>query len=182
MKSLLLLFIVLLFTSETFSQNYIVLKYSNGNKRIKIFPGDPFNYYLKTDPANVYQDVLVDVVGDSIVLQYVKISSNEIGAVDIRHLRNPVSNFGSYSYLLAVGGIAYFLIDQFNNAIVYKRNPRLDEKVNLTSAYLLGAGTVGMVANTSRRKKVSLEGNNKLILLDLIHPKPDNVRPLVELH
>lgn len=164
--------------SECLSQNYVVLKYNNGKKRVKIFSGDPFNYYLKNDPL-LYHDFLVDVEGDSVVLQYMKIHPKDIEAMDVRHIGSPISNIGAYSSLLIIAGAGYFLIDQFNNSVVYRNKVRLDEGVNRTSATLMGAGALGMSTLFLKRKKVKLEGENKLLLLDLTNPAPKE-KPVVE--
>lgn len=74
------------------------------------------------------------------------------------------SSFGNrFGTFLVIGGVAYFLIDQFNEVIVHGEDPNIDEDVAATSAILVGAGLPLMLI---KKKSQKIGGKYRLLTVE----------------
>jgi hypothetical protein len=74
------------------------------------------------------------------------------------------SSFGNrFGTFLVIGGVGYFLIDQFNEVIVHGEEPTIDENVATTSAILVGAGLPLMLI---KKKSQRLGGKYRLLTVE----------------
>jgi len=78
------------------------------------------------------------------------------------------SSFGNrFGTFLVIGGVGYFLIDQFNEVIVHGEEPTIDENVATTSAILVGAGLPLMLI---KKKSQRLGGKYRLLTVEKASP------------
>jgi hypothetical protein len=131
---LLTLTLLLLATSLGVAQKQLVLL--SGEKVIlRLNPGDEFIISLKGDKRkiNSYINNLFDT---AVMVHKTLIPFHKIDRIYFKHSAF-VNRFGK---LLVFGGVAYFLIDQFNTVIVQGDKASLDEGVTTVSAGMVAVG------------------------------------------
>jgi hypothetical protein len=64
---------------------------------------------------------------------------------------------------LVIAGLAYFMVDQFNNSIVQGNEARISEQVVITSTALVAFGSLWMML---RNKTIKLGRKNRLMIID----------------
>jgi hypothetical protein len=163
-----LLSVLLCVITNSFAQNYVLLK--DGKKSYRIFPGEKFSYYLQNDHIR-YHDVLQDVKDGVIVLQYSSITPEMVAAIDIRNLKSAaVTNFASYAGLLMIAGVGYMAIDQTNNLIM-GGSMEYNSGVARTSIILVGIGGAAALYKALEKKKVEINKTGRIILFEMPEPQ-----------
>jgi hypothetical protein len=131
---LLILTSLLLVTSLGLAQKQLILL--NREKVIlRLNPGDEFIISLKGDKhkLNSYINNLFDT---AVLVHRTLVPFYKIDKIYFKHSAF-VNRFGK---LLVFGGVAYFLIDQFNTVIVQGHEASLDEDVTAVSAGMVAVG------------------------------------------
>ena len=120
--------------------------------------GDDFNYRLKG--SKIVMPSYVNNLYDTAVLAHKDvIPFHKIDRIYFTH-----SSFGNrLGTFLVIGGVGYFLIDQFNEVIVHGEEPSIDENVATTSAILVGTGLPLMLI---KKKSQRLGGKYRLLTVD----------------
>ena len=120
--------------------------------------GDDFNYTLKGSKTVRYS--YVNNLYDTAVLAHKDIVPfHKINKVYFTH-----SSFGNrFGTFLVIGGVGYFLIDQFNVIIVHGEEATIDENVAVTSAVLTGIGLPLMLI---KKKSQRIGGKYRLLTVD----------------
>ena len=120
--------------------------------------GDDFNYRLKG--SKIVMPSYVNNLYDTAVLAHkTVIPFHKIDRIYFTH-----SSFGNrLGTFLVIGGVGYFLIDQFNEVIVHGEEPSIDENVATTSAILVGTGLPLMLI---KKKSQRLGGKYRLLTVD----------------
>lgn len=120
--------------------------------------GDDFNYRLKG--SKIVMPSYINNLYDTAVLAHENvIPFHKIDRIYFEH-----SSFGNrLGTFLVIGGVGYFLIDQFNEVIVHGEEPSIDENVATTSAILVGAGLPLMLI---KKKSQRLGGKYRLLTVD----------------
>jgi hypothetical protein len=131
---LLILTLLLLATSLGLAQKQLVLL-SREKVILRLNPGDEFIISLKGDKRkiNSYINNLFDT---AVMVHKTLIPFHKIDKVYFKHSAF-VNRFGNW---LVVGGVAYFLIDQFNTVIVQGDKASLDEDVTTVSVGMVAVG------------------------------------------
>ena len=146
-----------------YSQKFLVLEKMGTRKRLEYHLQQSITYKLKGE--KFYRtDVIEDLVDDVIVFQFAFFRLKDIDAVDIRTKPTDKVDFSRHWLTIIVGGVGYFLVDQFNNAIINGNSARIDEKVLRTSAIITGAGIMMKVL---KKKKVKLKRNWRLRIVEI---------------
>lgn len=131
-------------------------------------PGDQFVISLKDDKQKI--DSYVNNLFDTAVLVHRSlVPLHKIDRIYFRQsgLLNLVGKF------LVVGGVAYFLIDQFNVIVVNGDEANLDEDVTAVSATMVAVGLPMMLI-----KKKSQRVRGKYRLLTVEKGSPFYIQPL----
>ena len=120
--------------------------------------GDDFNYRLKG--SKVVMPSYVNNLYDTAVLAHKDvIPFHKIDRIYFEH-----SSFGNrLGTFMVIGGVGYFVIDQFNEVIVHGEDPTIDENVATASAILVGAGLPLMLI---KKKSQRLGGKYRLLTVE----------------
>jgi len=146
-----------------YSQKFLVLEKMGTRKRLEYHLQQSITYQLKGE--SFYRtDVIEDLVDDVIVFRFGFFRLKDIHAVDIRAKPTGKVDFSRHWLSIIVGGVGYFLVDQFNNAVINGNRARIDEKVLRSSAIITGAGIMMKVL---KKKKVKLKRNWRLRIVDI---------------
>ena len=146
-----------------YSQKFLVLEKMGTRKRIEYKIQQPITYQLKEE--SFYRtDVIEDLVDDVIVFQFGFFRLKDIIAVDIKAKQTNRADFSRHWLTLVVGGVGYFLVDQFNNIVINGNRGRIDERVLRTSAIITGTGVMMKVL---KKNKVKLKRNWRLRIVDI---------------
>ncbi len=120
-------------------------------------PGDQFVISLKGEKEKIdsYVNNLFDT---AVVLHRTLIPLHKIDRIYFRQssLVNLVGKF------LVVGGVAYFLIDQFNVVVVNGDKADLDKDVTTVSAAMVGVGLPMMLI---KKKSQKIHGKYRLLVV-----------------
>jgi len=138
---------------------------------LRLNPGDEFIISLKGDKRklNSYINNLFDT---AVLVHKTLIPFHKIDKIYFRHSAF-VNRFGK---LLVFGGVAYFLIDQFNTVIVQGDKASLDEDVTAVSAGMVAVG-LPMMLIKKRYQRVG----RKYRLMVVEEGSPFYVAPMREL-
>jgi len=149
--------LVLFLPLASFCQKQLVLL-KREKVLLRLNYGDDFNYRLKGSKTVIPS--YVNNLYDTAVLAHKDvIPFHKIDKVYFEH-----SSFGNrFGTFLVIGGVGYFLIDQFNEVIVHGEEPSIDENVATTSAILVGAGLPLMLI---KKKSQRLGGKYRLLTVD----------------
>jgi len=132
-------------------------------KRLEYHLQQSITYQLKGE--SFYRtDMIENLVDDVIVFRFGFFRLKDIRAVDIRAKPTGKVDFFRHWESFIAGGVGYFLLDQFNNAIINGNRVRIDEKVLRTSAIITGAGVLMKVL---KKKKVKLKRNWRLRIVEI---------------
>jgi len=146
-----------------YSQKFMVLEKMGTKKRFEYHLQQSITYQLKGE--SFYRtDVIENLVDDVIVFRFGFFRLKDFQAVDIRAKPTGRVDFSRHWLSFVVGGVGYFLTDQFNNAIINGNRARIDEKVLRTSAIITGAGVMMKVL---KKKKVKLKRNWRLRIVEI---------------
>jgi len=141
----------------------MVLEKMGTKKRFEYHLQQSITYQLKGE--SFYRtDVIENLVDDVIVFRFGFFRLKEFHTVDIRAKPTGRVDFSRHWLSFVVGGVGYFLTDQFNNAIINGNRARIDEKVLRTSAIITGAGVMMKVL---KKKKVKLKRNWRLRIVEI---------------
>ena len=138
---------------------------------LRLNPGDEFIISLKGDKRklNSYINNLFDT---AVMVHKTLIPFHKIDKIYFKHSAF-VNRFGK---LLVFGGVAYFLIDQFNTVIVQGDKASLDEDVTAVSAGMVAVGLPIMLI-----KKRYQRVGRKYRLMVVEEGSPFYVAPIREL-
>lgn len=138
---------------------------------LRLNPGDEFVISLKGDKRklNSYINNLFDT---AVMVHKTLIPFHKIDKIYFKHSAF-VNRFGK---LLVFGGVAYFLIDQFNTVIVQGDKASLDEDVTAVSAGMVAVG-LPMMLIKKRYQRVG----RKYRLMVVEERSPFYVAPIREL-
>jgi hypothetical protein len=125
---------------------------------LRLYYGDDFNYTLKGSKTIRYS--YVNNLYDTAVLAHKDIVPfHKIDKIYFTH-----SSFGNrIGTVLVIGGVGYFLIDQFNQVIVHGEKATIDENVAVTSAVLAGVGLPLMLI---KKKSQRIGGKYRLLTVE----------------
>ena len=156
MKKLSVLLLFLSLTPAYCQKQLVLLKREKVLLRLNY--GDDFNYRLKG--SKIVMPSYINNLYDTAVLAHENvIPFHKIDRIYFEH-----SSFGNrLGTFLVIGGVGYFLIDQFNEVIVHGEEPSIDENVATTSAILVGAGLPLMLI---KKKSQRLGGKYRLLTVD----------------
>ena len=146
-----------------YSQKFLVLEKMGTRKRLEYHLQQSITYRLKGE-SFFRTDVIEDLVDDVIVFRFGFFRLKDIYAVDIRAKPTGKVDFSRHWLSFIVGGVGYFIVDQFNNAVINGNRARIDEKVLRTSAIITGAGVMMKVL---KKKKVKLKRNWRLRIVEI---------------
>lgn len=146
-----------------YSQKFLVLEKMGTRKRLEYHLQQSITYRLKGE-SFFRTDVIEDLVDDVIVFRFGFFRLKDIYAVDIRTKPIGKVDFSRHWLSFIVGGVGYFIVDQFNNAVINGNRARIDEKVLRTSAIITGAGVMMKVL---KKKKVKLKRNWRLRIVEI---------------
>lgn len=146
-----------------YSQKFLVLEKMGTRKRIEFQIQQSITYQLKEE-SFFRTDVIEDLVDDVIVFQFGFFRIKDIKAVDIKAQQTNRADFSRHWLTLVVGGVGYFLVDQFNNTVINGNRARIDERVLRTSAIITGTGVMMKVL---KKNKVKLKRNWRLRIVDI---------------
>lgn len=131
---LLILTFLLLATSLGLAQKQLVLL--NREKVVlRLNPGDEFIISLKGDKRKI-KSYINNLFDTAVMVHKTLIPFHKIDKVYFKQSAF-VNRFGNW---LVVGGVAYFLIDQFNTVIVQGDKASLDEDVTAVSVGMVAVG------------------------------------------
>jgi len=156
--SVCILLLTLFFSvGRVYSQKQLVLL-KREKVLLRLNYGDDFNYRLKG--SKTVMPSYVNNLYDTAVLAHKDIIPfHKIDRIYFKH-----SSFGNrFGTFLVIGGVGYFLIDQFNEVIVHGEEPTIDENVATTSAILVGAGLPLMLI---KKKSQRLGGKYRLLTVE----------------
>jgi hypothetical protein len=146
-----------------YSQKFLVLEKMGTRKRIEYQLQQSITYQLKEE-SFFRTDVIEDLVDDVIVFQFGFFRIKDFQAVDIKVQQTNRADFSRHWLTLVVGGVGFFLVDQFNNTVINGNRVRIDEKVLRTSAIIAGTGVMMKVL---KKNKVKLKRNWRLRIVDI---------------
>ena len=148
---------ILLLPSISYCQKQLVLL-KREKVLLRLNYGDDFNYRLKGSKV-VMPSYVNNLYDTAVVAHKDVIPFHKIDRVYFEH-----SSFGNrFGTFLVIGGVGYFLIDQFNEVIVHGEEPTIDENVATTSAILVGAGLPLMLI---KKKSQRLGGKYRLLTVE----------------
>jgi hypothetical protein len=152
-----LVFLMLLLPLASYCQKQLVLL-KREKVLLRLNYGDDFNYRMKG--SKTVMPSYVNNLYDTAVLAHKDvIPFHKIDRIYFEH-----SSFGNrLGTFLVIGGVGYFLIDQFNEVIVHGEEPTIDENVATTSAILVGAGLPLMLI---KKKSQRLGGKYRLLTVE----------------
>ena len=153
------LFTILIGTS--IAQDILVLMPKNKKKQILIKSGQMLRFRLKGE-EHFNQEKITSLENGLIFLQTSIIKFEDIDAIDIRSYKTSKFNVNSYASSLPVAGVAYLLVDQFNQVIVD------GNKFNISNKSLKLAGILiasGIIISKLKKKYFHLNSKNKLRII-----------------
>ena len=153
----LILTLLIFATSFAFAQKQLVLL--SGEKiMLRLNPGDEFIISLKGEKRklNSYINNLFDT---AVMLHKTIVPLHKIDKIYFKH-SNFINRFGKF---LLVGGVAYFVIDQFNTVVVRGDDASLDEDVTAVSATMVAVGLPMMLI---KKRFQRLGGRYRLIVVE----------------
>jgi len=140
-----------------FAQKQLVLL--KGEKvMLRLNPGDEFIISLKGEKRklNSYINNLFDT---AVMLHKTIVPLHKIDKIYFKHSAF-INRFGTF---LVVGGVAYFVVDQFNTVVVRGDDASLDESVTAVSAVMVAVGLPMMLA---KKRYQRLGGRHRLIVVE----------------
>jgi len=125
---------------------------------LRLYYGDEFIYRLKG--SKTVRTSYVNNLYDTAVLAHKDVVPfHKIDKVYFKH-----SSFGNrIGTFLVIGGVGYFLIDQFNMIVVHSEKATINENVAVTSAVLAGIGLPLMLI---KKKSQRIGGKYRLLTVD----------------
>jgi hypothetical protein len=152
---------VLLLSSLTLSSAYcqkqlVLLK--REKVLLRLYYGDEIVYRLQG--SKTVRTSYVNNLYDTAVLAHKEIVPfHKIDKVYFKH-----SSFGNrFGTFLVIGGVGYFLIDQFNEVVVHGEKATINEDVATTSAVLAGVGLPLMLI---KKKSQRIGGKYRLLTVE----------------
>ena len=136
------------FSRDAYAQKQLVLL--KGQKVIlRLYPGDEIELKMRGNEDRIYSYVnnLYDtaLMAHETLIPYSKIER-------IYFVRSNLLN--KLGTALIIGGVGYFLIDQFNTIIVQGEDPNFDENVTKSAVIMVGVGVpMMMIMKKSQRIK-----------------------------
>jgi len=125
----LLVLLILFFSTEAFSQSYLVLRKQGTVRKYDFFAGDEFIYKIEGF-EDFLRDKIVDFADSTLILQNNVVHLSQLLEVDVRNSNSNRSDFLRYmESLLPVIGIGYMAIDFFNIAVVAGESYEMDSGV-----------------------------------------------------
>ena len=156
-KRFLILTLLIFAANFGFAQKQLVLL--KGEKvMLRLNPGDEFIISLKGEKRklNSYINNLFDT---AVMLHKTMIPIHNIDKIYFKHSAF-INRFGTF---LVVGGVAYFVVDQFNTVVVRGDDASLDESVTAVSAVMVAVGLPMMLA---KKRYQRLGGRHRLIVVE----------------
>ena len=151
------LFISFLPLTSAYSQKQLVLL-KREKVLLRLYYGDEFIFRLKGSKA--VRTSYVNNLYDTAVLAHKEVVPfHKIDKVYFKH-----SSFGNrFGTFLVIGGVGYFLVDQFNTVVVHGEKATINENVAVTSAVLTGIGLPLMLI---KKKSQRIGGKYRLLTVD----------------
>jgi len=152
--------LLLLLSSISSECQQLILKRGKKSYTPEFHVGDEIRLKLQGDR----QYRIMEITGfysDAIDFYGTKVMLKDIQSVQVEFSHGLFSP--SNGKKLVIAGLAYFFIDQFNNSIVQGNEARISEPVAITSAALIGFGSLWMML---RHKSIKLGGKNRLMVID----------------
>ena len=169
MKRRRLLILTLLVSAASFAhaQRQLVLL-DRETVLLRLNPGDEFIISLKGDKRklNSYINNLFDT---AVMVHKTIVPLHEIDKIYFKHSAC-INRIGKF---LVVGGVAYFVIVQFNTMIVNRSEASLDEDVTIVSASMVAVGLPMMLIKKKYRR---IGGKYRLMVVE--EGSPFYVAPL----
>lgn len=155
--SLLIFFLIALLPFRSYCQKQMVLL-KREKVLLRLYYGDDFNYRLKGSKTLRYSYVN-NLYDTAVVAHKDVVPLSKIDRIYFTH-----SSFGNrLGTFLVIGGVGYFLIDQFNTVIVQGEEASIDENVATTSAVLVGVGLPLMLI---KKKSQKIGGKYRLLVVE----------------
>ncbi|HEX6227284.1 MAG TPA: hypothetical protein VFZ52_22865 [Chryseolinea sp.] len=153
----LLLTLMALATSAGFAQKQLVLL-SREKVMLRLNPGDEFVISLKGDKRKMtsYINNLFDT---AVMVHKTIIPFHKIDKIYFKHSAF-INRFGKF---LVVGGVAYFVIDQFNTVVVQGDEASLDDAVTKVS---VGMVAVGLPMMLIKKRYLRLGGKYRVLVVE----------------
>ena len=153
--------IIFLPLTHVFSQKQLVLLQKE-KVLLRLYYGDEFIYRLKG--SKTVTTSYVNNLYDTAVLAHKEVVPfHKIDKVYFKH-----SSFGNrFGTFLVIGGVGYFLVDQFNTVVVHGEKATINEDVAVTSAILTGIGLPLMLI---KKKSQRIGGKYRLLTVDKDSP------------
>lgn len=163
-----LLFTLLIFAANFgWAQKQLVLV-NREKVLLRLNPGDEFVISLKGEKRKL--DSYINNLFDTAVMVHkTVVPLHKIDKVYFTH-STFMNRFGKF---LVVGGVAYFLIDQFNTVVVQGDEASLDEDVTTASAVMVGVGLPLMLI---KKRSQRIGGRYRLMVVE--EGSPFYVAPL----
>jgi len=151
------IFFIVTFGGNCFAQKQLILL--KGEKLLlRLNPGDDIVYRLKNNKH--VRSTYISNLSDTAVVTH----SDTVPYYHIDRIYFKRSTFGNrLGWLLVLGGAGYFLIDQFNNAVIDGNKAELDEGVTRASLAMVG---VGLPLALIKRNHARLGGRKRLLMVE----------------
>jgi hypothetical protein len=151
------LLLSLLTLSSAYCQKQLVLL-KREKVLLRLYYGDEIVYRLQG--SKTVRTSYVNNLYDTAVLAHKEIVPfHKIDKVYFKH-----SSFGNrFGTFLVIGGVGYFLIDQFNEVVVHGEKATINEDVATTSAVLAGVGLPLMLI---KKKSQRIGGKYRLLTVE----------------
>ncbi|HEX6889232.1 MAG TPA: hypothetical protein VF141_01015, partial [Chryseolinea sp.] len=125
---------------------------------LRLYYGDEFIYRLKGSKT-VRTSYINNLYDTAILAHKEMVAFHKIDKVYFKH-----SSFGNrFGTFLVIGGVGYFLIDQFNEVVVQGEKATINEDVATTSAILAGVGLPLMLI---KKKSQRIGGKYRLLTVE----------------
>ena len=136
----LLVLLAILFSSEAFSQSYLILRKQGTIRKYDFFPGDEFIY--KMEGVDVFfKDRIVDFADSTIILGNNLLHLSQLVEVDVRNSNSNRSDFLRYmESLLPAIGYGYLALDFVNIGIINGESYKMDSGVASFTTTMLVTG------------------------------------------
>lgn len=148
------------------SQKQLVLL-KNEKVILRLYGGDEIVYKLKNDKS-IHKSYVNNLYDTAVIVHHDVVPFHTIDRLYFR--QSSYANVIGTAFV--IGGAGYFLIDQFNVAVVQGDKPNLDENVTRTSAILLAVGLPMMLIH---KKSQPIGGKFRLLTVEKGSPfyRPD---------
>jgi hypothetical protein len=164
-----IVFLVVAGTCAVYGQKQLVLL-KNEKVLLRLYPGDEISLKIKGGDARItsYVNNLFDT---AVMVHELVIPFHNIERVYFKHRSFP-NRIGG---LLVIGGVGYFLIDQFNTVVVQGEKATWNENVGTASIVMVGVGLPMMlIKKKSQRIKpgyrlMTVEEGSPFYLPELQH-------------